>query len=331
MMTATFAVQMMLLASAAAPRAAAVPAAPEVVAEVHALRFQSGFLMNLHHTLYAAAWARRPEAGTLRALAGALPSRLDADMSADERRAWTAAIDYYDRELASRDLLFNRGLGAIMRALSAGTVDDAAVPAGLRAVLNAAAPVYRRWFWSTHDRANRAWIGAAVEKLRTVGPDVIRRLEAMYGRPWLSSPVPVDVVWVGNRQGAYTHLEPTHVTISSGDADNGGWASVETVFHEVSHELVLPLQDALATGLGERARDHRTLWHVVQFYLTGSAVQQVLRGRGVDYQPYLYSTGLFERAWPQYRKAVEAAWQPFVDGKTTRDAAIAETVKMLGG
>ena len=218
-----------------------------------------------------------------------------------------------------------------MRALSAGTVDDAAVPAGLRAVLNAAAPVYRRCFWSAHDRANRAWIGAAVEKLRTVGPDVIRRLEALYGRPWLSSPVPVDVVWVGNRQGAYTHLAPTHVTISSGDADNGGWASVETVFHEVSHELVLPLQNALATGLGERARDHRTLWHVVQFYLTGSAVQQVLRGRGVDYQPYLYSTGLFERAWPQYRKAVEAAWQPFVDGKTTQDAAIAETVKMLGG
>ncbi len=75
-----------------------LPAAAQPTTEVHQLRFHSDLLMNLHHTLYAAAWARRPQGGTPRALAGALPAPLEEDgLSAEERKAWTAAIDYYDR------------------------------------------------------------------------------------------------------------------------------------------------------------------------------------------------------------------------------------------
>jgi hypothetical protein len=55
--------------------------------EVANIRFHSDELMNLHHTLYAAAWARRPEAGTPRALAGRLPAPLDTPMTAQERAA----------------------------------------------------------------------------------------------------------------------------------------------------------------------------------------------------------------------------------------------------
>jgi hypothetical protein len=89
------------------------------VAELSNLGFHSDVWMNLHHTLYAAAWAGRPEAGTPRALAGRLPAPLDAPLTAEERRAWDAAVAYYDRELAARDLLFDRGMMSIKRALVA--------------------------------------------------------------------------------------------------------------------------------------------------------------------------------------------------------------------
>ena len=50
------------------------PLGVEFVAEVAQLQFHSDFLLNLHHTLYGAAWDKRPEAGTLRAFAGRLPA-----------------------------------------------------------------------------------------------------------------------------------------------------------------------------------------------------------------------------------------------------------------
>jgi hypothetical protein len=71
------------------------------------------------------------------------------------------------------------------------------------------------------------------------------------------------------------------------------------------------------------------LWHIIQFYVTGAAVQQALRARGVNYAPYMYSTGLFDRAWSHYRKPVEANWGPYVEGKIAREGAIAGTVRDL--
>jgi hypothetical protein len=296
------------------------------VAEASSLAFHSGFLMNLHHTLFAAAWARRPEAGTLRALAGALPTPLDGPLTTDERTQWEAAVGYYDRELASRDLLFNRGMREIKTALVAGSLSSDAMGQGLRAVLEGAGPVYRRHFWASHDRVNRAWIQATVERFRIIAPETIPRLETLYGEKWFTTPVRVDIVWVGNRQGAYTTNGPTHVTISSGDPENTGWTAVETIFHEVSHTLVLPTQEALGRALGARLRDHGVLWHVIQFYLTGAAVQGVLRARGIEYTPYMYSTGLVDRAWSRYRKPVEESWEPYVRGTITRDQAIERTI-----
>jgi hypothetical protein len=309
---------------------AQVPVAPgQPVAEVAALRFHSDVLMNLHHTLYAAAWARRPEAGTFRALAGALPAPLDAAMTEEDRRIWSSAIDFYDKQLADRDLLFGRGMMALKGALVDGDLASDAVGPELRDVLTRALPVYTRSFWPGHDRANRAWISSTADRMREVAPDVIVRLEKLYAEKWPTVPVRVDIVWVGNRQGAYTTVDPPHVTISSGDPENGGWTGIETAFHEVSHVLVLPLQSRLTRALGDRAGDHRVLWHVIQFYVTGAAVRQVLKARGIDYVPYMYSTGLFDRAWGRYRALVERNWQPYVDGKVSLDVAIAETVKML--
>ncbi len=71
------------------------------------------------------------------------------------------------------------------------------------------------------------------------------------------------------------------------------------------------------------------LWHVIQFYLTGAAVQQTLKAKGIEYVPYLHATGLLERAWNQYRGVLDTVWRPYVDGKGSLDEAIGATVKMV--
>lgn len=301
---------------------------PPRVAEVSRLEFHSSFWLNLHHTLYAAAWARRPEAGTLRARAGALPAPLDAPLSDEERQAWTTAVDFYDRELANRDLLFDRRLSQMKPLLSRGNVSAPEVGDDVRKVLQQAAPVYRKHYWPAHDRVNRAWIDATVNDIRQVAPEVIGKLERFYGVKWFDSPVRIDVVWIGNRQGAYTTTEPVHAVIAAGVPDHKGWNSVEIVFHEISHKLIHPLEADLSKVLGERVKQHRDLWHVVQFYLTGAAVQQTLRVRKIEYTPFLYQ-GLIDRAWPQYRDVVDKVWRLYADGVIDRDEAVRRTVTLV--
>jgi len=88
------------------------------VAVVANLGFHSAFWINLHHTLYAAAWARRPDTGSRR-LIGPMPAPLVAPVSDDERTAWDAAVDYYDRNVADRDLLTGQGMARMKVALAA--------------------------------------------------------------------------------------------------------------------------------------------------------------------------------------------------------------------
>jgi len=322
----------MLIVLVAAVLAGAVLSAPaqtRPVVEVSGLALHSAFWPNLHHVLYATAWAGRPEGGTPRARAGALPAPLEADMTVEEREAWDAAIAYYDRELASRDLLFGDGMIDMNLALaSAGDAPPDGLAPEHRRVLEAAAPVYRRRWWPAHDRTNRAWIARAADHVRALSPEVPDRLAALYGTPWFTEPVRVDVVWVGNRQGAYTSLRPTHITVSSTDSGNQGWSMAEVLFHESSHALVSPISTAFRDALRAAGKQAPNLWHVALFYLTGEVTREALAARDVTYRPYLY-TGLFDRAWPQYRAAIEREWAPYVHGERSLDEAVASVVAAL--
>jgi hypothetical protein len=59
------------------------------------------------------------------------------------------------------------------------------------------------------------------------------------------------------------------------------------------------------------------VWHAALFDITGAVVREALAARGEKYEPYLYSTGLFSRAWPSIRPALETHLQAYLDGKTT--------------
>jgi hypothetical protein len=322
-----FACLALVLAGAPSRAQAQSADATALVTEIEQLRFYSSFWINLHHTLYGAAWDRRPQTGARRPV-DPLPAPLTASFTDEERRTWDAAIVFYDRNIADRDLRFGYDMAHIKIALADGRLDADVIGADLRATLQRAAPIYRRHFWPAHDRSNRAWIAATSERLRLIARDIVPTLERLYARPWFTAPVRVDIVWVGR---AYTTLKPTHATVSTAEKVLEDWTSVEIVLHEISHELILGIERELAVAFGNRLRGHDGLWHVVQFYLTGVAVQDVLRRRGIEYSPYLYSTGLFDRAWSHYRKTIEEVWTPYVRGSATRAQAIERTVAAVAG
>ena len=241
-------------------------------------------------------------------------------MTADEKTAWDAAVGFYDRELASKDLLFDSGMTTIKLALADAdaSLSDVPLDGELRAVLLSAAPIYRKYWWNEHDAANRAWIDNAVRRTAQVAAPIIARLTALYGTPWFGAPVRVDVVRVGKSQGAYTSVQPrAHIVVASADTDYDGWASTEMLFHESSHALIRPVQIAVDSAARAAHKNSRDLWHVVLFYTAGEVTRQQLARNGVDYSPYLYATGLFDRAWPAFRGPIEANVRPFIDGQKT--------------
>src|SRR5579875_2585759 len=91
---------------------ATLPGAHHGAVIAYQLEFVSDFWVNLHHVLYAAAWAGRTGK---RSMAGPLPAPLDCT-----DREWLAAIDYYDRNIADRHLLFDREMQKLGKSLIKG-------------------------------------------------------------------------------------------------------------------------------------------------------------------------------------------------------------------
>jgi hypothetical protein len=309
------------------------PAAETPVAEVSQLRLYSSFWQNLHHFLYVSAWANRPDVPRGPRLAMPLPQDPLVSLTADEDATWGAAVTYYDRNFASKDLLFDDDLTRIKVALSEADDDlsNVRIDSELRSTLLQAAPIYRKYWWAGHDAANRAWIALVSSQTRTVAAPIIERLTGLYGVPWFAMPIRVDVVRVGKSQGAYTSLNPRpHIVVASGDSSYDGWSGTEMLFHEASHALFNNVRLAVNSAVSAANKQPRDLWHVVLFYIAGEITRQELAKQAIEYRPYLYATGLFDRAWPAFRTPIEQEVRPFVDRQVPLDrmaTGLAEAVR----
>jgi hypothetical protein len=145
----------------------------------------------------------------------------------------------------------------------------------------------------------------------------------------------VDVVWYGGPFGAYTTLNPTHVTISSHDARNRGVYGFEILFHESSHALAGGVMQAIAKEFRDRDKPiPRDLWHALLFYTTGEIVRRdVLYGNMpaaelqdsalAPYQTYATRFGLYSGSWVRFRGLLDLYWMPYLDGRVSFDTAIA--------
>jgi hypothetical protein len=311
--------------------------------------FHSGFWLNLHHFLYEQARLEEQmqtshgPAGK----AGAAP----VIVHDDSPPAWRAALDYYRKNMAHRDLLFDQNMVLINgRLADLETCPDlsgrtiASCTSGLQAnmiaALEGAAPIYRSRWWTDHDRKNRDWIDGDAPLVRHIGLPLAEDLSSVYQKPWQREPIRVDVVIYAGPFGAYTSLDPTHITVASGDPRNEGLAGFEILFHEASHALAVPVQDAIAEDC--RLRDipiPRDLWHALLFYTTGEMVRRAaaegklqLPGaetKAASYTPYAYRNNLYSRGWEDYLRLLEAYWQPYLDGRTDFEHAIRAVVAGL--
>jgi hypothetical protein len=299
-------------------------AADAAVAEVSQLRLYSSFWQNLHHYLWVSAWATRP--ATPRPQAMPLPKDSAVSMTREEQVVWDNAVAVYEREFASRNLLFDFGMTSIKRGLvdRDDQLTGAPYDNELKSLLLSAAPIYRKYWWAAHDAANRAWIADAAKRATVYAPGIIPRLTALYDVPWFTTPVRVDVVRVSISQGAYTSNNPPHIVVASGDASYDGWWSTEMLFHESSHALIQKVEAAIGAALKTSNKQANDLWHVVLFYTAGEVTRQQLAKDGIEYKPYLYATGLFDRAWPRYRAPVEQHVQAYIDGRITLDQMAAD-------
>lgn len=286
----------------------------ELIVEQSPFAVYSAFWPNLHHVLWAES--------------GEISQAMKGNLSADEQAAWKTAVSYYREEIADLHPLFE--MGPIRRVLLTATVELPATglqPAHHQA-LAAAAQVYRKHWWSAHDSANRKWIADPLSKIALLSPVVPDRLSKLYDTTWFTRAVRVDVVPVASREGAFTSIDPApaHITISSASPVLTGWTAAEVMFHEASHALVFPMIQAFAAEAKLQGKQTRDLWHVALFYLTGEVVRQALEARDITYEPYLYKTGLLDRAWPQFKMPIETHWKAYVNGEIPREEAIKRVV-----
>jgi len=308
--------------------------------------FHSGLWINLHHFLYQQARLRTERPVRRASAAPSAPSAIQpADLSGlnvAERRAWEAGLEYYAREFAGRDILFDGDLVAIKNRLaeweSESDLQTSGLKAELIAALEQAAGVYRAHWWALHDLANRDWMAGVAPLVRRHGAALARELARAYQAPWPAERIRVDVSvyahWVG---GAYTTLSPLHVTLSSIDARNQGLAALEILFHEASHGMTAHVRDNIAREC--RARNKpipRDLWHALLFYTTGEMVKHALKAAtdanstdGGAYTPYAQRHGLYARGWQNFQELLERHWQPYLDGKVEFERAIARMVAAL--
>jgi hypothetical protein len=273
--------------------------------------FHSNFWVNLHHFLYEQAIAKTPE-----------PC---------DSTDWQRALDVYRHDLATHELL-SREISGINVALSevqnTESLKGSGIDAELAQLLESAAPVYKARWWPEHNRANLAWIAAATPLVAKYETAMKKDLSTAFETPWPDGPIRTDVAEYASWAGAYTVLEPTHITISSSNGGNAGPAMLETLFHEASHGMIQKVSDALTAELDSQQKlfQRRAFWHAVLFYTTGEFARRHLG----DYTMYGIKNGVFDRAWPGALPILERDWKPYLDGKLDLATAVHRLVADYG-
>ncbi len=314
-------------------------------------QFRNGFWVNLQHFLYLQARLERgltivnggqPQAG----LAAADLSHL----TPAQRQAWQNAVGYYAAHFANYDLPYDSFLVRIDDRLSEMTscpditgktnsACDAGIDPHLTKVLEEAAPVYRAHWWPEQQRANEAWIALASNLIRQYGGKPAAMLAAVFDNTWPPDPIPIDVTQYAGTYGAYTTLEPLHISISSIDPRNQAPEALEVVFRESSHALAEPIGQAIAEQCRKLTKPTpRDLWHALAFYTTARVFARVFAGETISGSapgaaPTSFLAGqreyVAERRWQHYEVLLDVYWQPYLNNKIDMESAIENLVGAL--
>lgn len=305
--------------------AVAVPASASAPVLV---RFSADdFWLNLHHFLYVLGRAQAGMRDAARPEVAGAPIEQEkglASLTPSEQSAWRDAVTFYANGPSKQDTVFDDELvavtGALARIGDGDALGDAqGVPAAIAETLRRAAPVYRKAWWPSHQRANHAWVVDTQKLVDQYGADIVAYLTRIYQLPWPADGYPVHVCAYTNWAGAYSTTGPLLV-IASVDETGRGPAALETVFHEASHQwddAILATLEEIGKSMGKRVPPGLT--HAMIWMTAGEAVRRLIPG----YVPLAEAGGLWKRgANPILRPWLDAAWRPYLDGRGTRDDAL---------
>jgi hypothetical protein len=293
-------------------------------------RFESNeFWLNLHHYLYVLGRdrAKMPDASR-EAVAGAPADQARGleRLTDAERKVWEEAVVFYAGGPSRRDLIFDAPLPDITLRLAdaddAPNLSDTGIDRLNTTILERAAPIYRKAWWPDHQAANRAREAEIQALVDRYGRQVLQRITKAYGMRWPADGYPVHFSAFSNWAGAYS-TTGNLLVVSSLAKDLKGAHGLETVFHEGMHQWDSAVQALLrkeATRLEKRLPPNVS--HAMIFFTAGDSVRRVIPG----HVPYADAFGVWDRGFAVFRTPLQDTWKPYLDGKGTRDEAIAALV-----
>jgi len=296
-------------------------------------QFHSDFWVNLHQVLLHEALLRAAKADRRLQSTDLLSA---TQMSKRDEADWNAAIDFYAAHFETGREVFDHDLIRINDELAEqqddGTrLDGTGLSSDLVPVLQTAAPVYRKYWWPTHNQSNQNWITSQSSRLRDLGLKLSAAITEDLQQHWPVAPIRVDICFYVPEIGhAYTTLPP-HTTFSSSAPTLQGLSGFEVLFHEASHTFADTMTDALSAQCGAQKKECRDLWHAVLFYTSEVELRRLLpETERAAFTPYADQNGVYTRGdWPKYRRVLETDWQAYLDGKTSFQTAIHEMVAHL--
>jgi hypothetical protein len=287
------------------------------------------FWLNLHHFLYVLGRAANKTRDSSRAAVAEAPKDQEqglARLTAAEQLIWREAVSSYANELSKKDMVFDDPLPRITNALarvgkakSLGTTIDSSTAA----ILQRAAPVYRKAWWPKHHAANQAWQSAMQKLSDQHGPAVLAFITKAYQLSWPATGFHVHISGYTNWAGAYSTGGNLLVLSSLYEAIRGLYG-LEIVFHEGMHQWDDPVRLALekeARRLDKPVPDN--LDHALVFYTAGEAIRHVVP----EHVSYAEKFGVWQRGWGPLKTIVVEVWKPYLDGNGTRDEAFGELIR----
>jgi hypothetical protein len=289
--------------------------------------------LNLHHFLHVLGRAQNKTPDSAREAVNKAPAEQEkglAALTATERNAWNDAVSAYAAALSKKDLVFDDPMPAIATALAqageARSLSNSGVDPAVAAILQRAEPIYRKAWWREHKRANEAW-RASIEKLvQQHGPTVLSFITNAYQMSWREAGYAVHLSAFVNWAGAYS-TEGNLLVVSTLAEGNSELYGLETIFHEAMHQWDTQMLDALkAQARLQNTLVPRGLSHAMIFFTAGEAIRRV----AATHVPYAEKAGVWQRGIAHFKQPLEQAWKPYLDGKGTRDDALATLIKLTG-
>ena len=288
------------------------------------------FWLNLHHFLYVLGRAANKERDASRVAVAGAPTDQErglAKLTPQEQAIWREAVSSYAKELSKKDLVFDDPLPSVTNALAqagaAPSLTRIAVDFSTAAILQRAAPVYRKAWWPQHHGANEAWRLAIQRLVDQRGDSVLAFITRAYQLKWPGTGFGVHISSYTNWAGAYS-TTGNLLVISSLSEENRGTYGLETVFHEGMHQWDGPVLDALQKEAQKLNRVvPNNLSHALIFFTAGEAIRKV----APEHIPVAEKFGVWQRGWGSLKSLLDEVWKPYLDGRGTRDEAFAELIK----